>query len=175
MRGLFDQVRKRNRPVGDSPLQLSMNLMRSAGASHFSAAALVTTVRLSMRGHVPASALCPPCKTSAWVSASSERGRDLESHGVERRDEAGDEPEHEHQADRLRHNVTRECKARQQLGDAGAQPYRDQYGECKARKPAQEGEQDRLAENETQNASAREAQRLEHPDLARALANGQRH
>src|SRR5262249_32932061 len=86
-------------------------------------------------------------------SSSPQRGRDLQPHGVERRDDAGDEPEREHQNDGFRRDLARERKAGQQVGDAGAQPDRREHGKRKPRKSAEEGEQDRLAKHEAQNSA----------------------
>src|SRR5262245_11089471 len=82
------------------------------------------------------------CRSSErMVSASSERGRDLQPHGIEGRNDSGDHAERDHQRHAERDDFGRHGEARHEVLHAGAQRERRHRREHEARKPAEEREQ----------------------------------
>src|SRR5262245_9480781 len=95
------------------------------------------------------------CSSSERMgSAPSERGGDLEPHGIERRNDAGDNAEQDHQRHAESDDLRRHREAGQEILHAGAQRERRDRGKHEAGESSEQGEQHGFAEHEGQDARA---------------------
>src|SRR5262249_30631711 len=108
-------------------------------------------------------------KQGSHVSAPTEGGGDLEAHGGDGGNKAGDEAESKHQGNRLEGDRRGHREARDEIADLGFHGRGEQGGKGNAGNSTAERQQHGFAKHQAQDASAGKAQGLEHADLAGAL------